>query len=190
MMNTKGDPRTEVAKVADAQIAPYLAKPYTRMIIPNNEDGGFIAEVLELPGCMTEGDSAEEAYINLEDAMTGYIGVLLDEGKEVPAPMGLNEYSGRFLLRFSGELHRSATMRAERENVSLNQWIGQAVAERLMGKTLADEIVERLGGTAFRVRTFTEVEFHGANPPGRGTSFATPLFDPGLLATPEPSEGR
>jgi antitoxin HicB len=128
----------------DEKAASYVRMPYTRMLIPDPEEGGFIAEVLELPGCLSQGETPEEAFRNLNDAMGGYIASLLDRGYSVPEPVGMKEYPGRFLLRISSELHRAAATRAMREGVSLNQWIGQAIAERLAAKNLADEIFDRL----------------------------------------------
>ncbi|HXF50509.1 MAG TPA: type II toxin-antitoxin system HicB family antitoxin [Dehalococcoidia bacterium] len=107
-------------------------------------DGGFIAEVLELPGCVSQGETPDEAFDNLNDAMAGYIASLLDRGYSIPEPVGVKEYSGRFLLRISSELHRSAAMRAMREGVSLNQWIAQAISERLAAKNLADDVAVRV----------------------------------------------
>lgn len=149
--------KTEVMQAPDATVAAYLAMPYTRMLVPDAEEGGFIAEVLELPGCITEGETPEEAYRNLDDAMGGIIAVLLEGGRAVPAPIGLKEYSGRFPLRMSTELHREAATRAQAEGISLNQWIAQSMANTLAAKTLADEVVERL--STIRVVAGVQVEF-------------------------------
>jgi antitoxin HicB len=125
-------------------VQAYLAKPYTRVLVPDSEEGGYIAEVLELPGCLSQGETPDEAYANLEEAMAGYIAASLDHGKPVPEPVGAKEYSGHFPLRISSELHRAAALRAMHEGISLNQWIGQAIAERLAARNLADEVVARL----------------------------------------------
>jgi antitoxin HicB len=67
------------------ELARYLSAPYVRMIVPNVEEGGYLAEVLELPGCITEGDTPEEAYRNLEDAMAGWIAASLDTKRPIPS---------------------------------------------------------------------------------------------------------
>ena len=118
----------------DEEAERYLERPYTRMLVPDPEDGGFVAEVLELPGCLSQGETPEEAYANLQDAMAGWIAVSLEAGHAIPEPAGLNEYSGRFALRISSELHRQAALRALREGVSLNQWIALAMAEKVSGE--------------------------------------------------------
>jgi antitoxin HicB len=126
------------------ELARYLSAPYVRMIIPNAEEGGYLAEVLELPGCITEGDTLEEAYRNLEDAMAGWIRASLDTNRPVPEPVGDKEYSGHFPLRMSTELHRAAALRAMQEGVSLNQWIARAIAEKVGKENLAEDLADKI----------------------------------------------
>ena len=37
------------------------------------EEGGYVVSVLALPGCITQGDTFEEAEANIKDAMQGYL---------------------------------------------------------------------------------------------------------------------
>jgi predicted RNase H-like HicB family nuclease len=46
-----------------------------KAIIHPAEEGGYWAEVPELPGCITEGDSMEEVMANLQDAIKGWLHV-------------------------------------------------------------------------------------------------------------------
>lgn len=47
-------------------------------------EGGYVASVPVLPGCMTQGESFEEAKENIKDAIKGYLAVLKEDGDEVP----------------------------------------------------------------------------------------------------------
>ncbi len=38
-----------------------------------DESGGYSAAVLELPGCVSEGETLEEAYANIADALSGVL---------------------------------------------------------------------------------------------------------------------
>ena len=42
-------------------------------IIEREPDGGFSAEIAELPGCITEGDTLEELKANLREAAEGWL---------------------------------------------------------------------------------------------------------------------
>lgn len=104
--------------------------PYTCIVVREGADG-FSAKVLEFPGCFAEGDTAAEAHANLEDAAIAWIQDQLDKGEAIPSPQPEPEYSGRFLLRFQRSLHARAARQAAIDNVSLNQFIATAVAEKL-----------------------------------------------------------
>lgn len=56
---------------------------YTVVFEPAKE-GGFVATVPSLPGCATQGDTFEEAVEMVQDAISGYLAVLKDEGQEIP----------------------------------------------------------------------------------------------------------
>ena len=130
-------------EITEEEIAAYVAKPYARILTPA-EEGGYVAEILEIPGAMSEGDTEKEAVQMVNDALAGVIEVMLEDGETIPEPMGFNEHSGQFRLRVSSSVHREAAMRAQVEGISLNQWVGQAVVARLAGQSLADEVVEKL----------------------------------------------
>lgn len=56
---------------------------YTAVFEPASE-GGYVVTVPSLPGCITEGDTFEEAAEMVKDAIAGYLAVLKDEGEEIP----------------------------------------------------------------------------------------------------------
>ena len=48
------------------------------------EEGGYIVSVPSLPGCLTQGETFEEAVKMVKDAIKGYLAVLNDQKQEVP----------------------------------------------------------------------------------------------------------
>jgi len=48
------------------------------------EDGYFVVEVPSLPGCISQGQTREEALSNIETAIALYIEVLQDRGEPIP----------------------------------------------------------------------------------------------------------
>lgn len=105
-------------------VKEYLNLPYNYIIHPVNDESGryFYAHVLELDGCQSTGDSFEEAYQNLKEAMEGWIETRIEGGFEVPLPIGYDNFSGKFLVRIPKSLHYKLTVEAEQEGVSLNQY--------------------------------------------------------------------
>jgi antitoxin HicB len=72
---------------------------------------------------MTEADTLEEAAEMIQDAMAVWIQGSLDAGLAIPEPHSESDYSGKFSVRLPKSLHRDLVEVAEREGVSLNQYI-------------------------------------------------------------------
>lgn len=113
----------------------YLSLPYTIELIRQDEATWF-ARVAELPGCITEGDSAEDAATMIQDAMAGWIDLALADGRTIPEPRPAEEFSGKFVIRVPKSLHRELVDTAAREGVSLNQFIATELA-RAVGRETA-----------------------------------------------------
>ena len=54
------------------------------IIYPDHEDGGWIAEVPSLPGCITQGETREEVILNARDAIDTWIEGATQVGMPVP----------------------------------------------------------------------------------------------------------
>lgn len=112
-------------------IEDYLSLPYRVALTPDADDegrSGWVAEVLELPGAVSQGDTPDEAVEHVRDAMAGWISVALEDGREIPRPREPDSYSGRFLVRMPASLHAQLARQADAEGVSLNQFVGSALA--------------------------------------------------------------
>jgi len=105
----------------DKTINYYLGLPYTIELKPDTEAGHFV-RVKELPGCMSQGDTAEEALEMIRDAMKLWLEVSLEQGMSIPEPAPEEEYSGKFVLRVPKSLHHELVEQAEQEGVSLNTY--------------------------------------------------------------------
>jgi predicted RNase H-like HicB family nuclease len=113
-----------------ANPAEYLSEPYTRLVIPES-DGSFRAEVLEFPGCVAAGENPAEALETLEEVAADWISVTLNQGQNIPAPLDSAGYSGKLVIRMPKGVHKKAAQFAEREGVSLNQFIVTCIAEQV-----------------------------------------------------------
>ena len=102
----------------------YIDLPYNYIIQPIKDESGeyYYARVLELDGCQSTGDTFEEAYNNLREAMEGWIETKLENVFKIPFPFGYENFSGKFIVRIPKSLHYKLTIEAEKEGVSLNQY--------------------------------------------------------------------
>ncbi|MBZ0307308.1 MAG: type II toxin-antitoxin system HicB family antitoxin [Anaerolineae bacterium] len=70
----------------------YLNLPYAIWLVPSDEeDGGWLAKIPDLPGCITFGDTKEEALAMIEDARIAWISHRFEEGYLIPEPVGSPE---------------------------------------------------------------------------------------------------
>jgi antitoxin HicB len=112
----------------DVEPKEILKRPYARILTPD-PDGRVTAEIMEFPGCVAYGDDAANALANLQEVATEWIAAAIEQGQNIPEPMDSADFSGKLVLRMSRGLHRRAALCAEREGVSLNQFITTCLAE-------------------------------------------------------------
>ncbi len=107
--------------------------PYPVTLV--HEEGEWQATIDALPGCTARGATPDEAIDRASEAMNVWLTTARREGKDVPEPKTSQSHSGRLLLRMPQTLHAELARTAERENVSLNQFITDALAGALGWRT-------------------------------------------------------
>jgi antitoxin HicB len=107
---------------------PFQVRPLTA-----EEGGGFLIEFPDLPGCMSDGETIEEAVANGADALRSWLATAREFGDPIPPPSQSTDdaYSGRWNLRTPKSLHRRLAERAKAEGVSLNTLAVTLLAEGL-----------------------------------------------------------
>ena len=58
-----------------------------RVLIEQDEDGVYIAEVPSLPGCISQGHTRKEALANAQEATELYLESLENHGDPIPPPI-------------------------------------------------------------------------------------------------------
>jgi len=104
---------------------------YSVTVVPL-EDGGYMANVLELKGCYTVGNTLAEVEQNLPEAIESYVGALKKLNKPIPEPIKKRNFSGELRLRIPKELHKELTLNAKINNVSLNTFIISLLAHKVI----------------------------------------------------------
>ena len=66
---------------------------YPIIVSPLSEDdgGGFLATVPDLPGCMSDGETPEEAVVNVQDAIAVWLEAAAEMGRALPIPSKVKE---------------------------------------------------------------------------------------------------
>ena len=93
-------------------IEEYMKLPYKMEIVPDIEEGG----------CLTIGDTVEEAIKNAEDAKYAWLEAAMEDGTVINEPDDIENYSGQFKLRIPKSLHKSLSEHSKAEGISMNQY--------------------------------------------------------------------
>ena len=95
------------------------------------EGGGFLATFPDLPGCMADGETPEQAMTDARGAFDCWMAAHLADGREVPGPGETNAAPVRLMQRLPRSLHANLVVRARTEGTSLNTLVTMLLAEGL-----------------------------------------------------------
>ena len=109
-------------KMKMIKIEDFVALPYKMEIVKDLDEGGYVVSFPDLPGCLTVGETIEEAIKNAEDAKRAWLEAAIEEQIEISIPENKEKYSGQFKLRIPKSLHRILAEQSKREGISMNQY--------------------------------------------------------------------
>lgn len=109
----------------------YMSLPYSFSITPDLEESGYVVSYPDLPGCITCGNTLEEAVGNAEDAKRCWLEAALEEGIKIAEPEAHN-YTGQLRLRIPVDLHKKLALTAKDQNVSMNLYCVLALQKALL----------------------------------------------------------
>lgn len=96
--------------------------------LSKDEGGGYLVEYPEIPGCMSDGETIEEAIANGREALRDCLEVFRESGRKVPAP-GVE--AAQWRQRLPRTLYLKLTERAKGEGVSINSLVTAMIAEAI-----------------------------------------------------------
>jgi RNA polymerase sigma-B factor len=118
---TRRRQRTPVAKREE--------QPYHIELVQEDAPGGrWVAQVEELPRCVAVGETPDEAARRIQAAIRESVADSAGKGRKAPKPRAASSHSGRLLIRMAPALHADLARAAERNEVSLNQFITTSLA--------------------------------------------------------------
>lgn len=108
----------------------YLNLKYP-ITIHEDPEGGYVAEIEDLPGCLAQAETIDALYEEINIARRLWLETTYEDGQAIPLPRTEKEYSGKFIVRVPKSLHRKLDQVAEKEGVSLNQYLVSALSHAL-----------------------------------------------------------
>jgi RNA polymerase sigma-B factor len=145
--------------------------PYHVLVFRDNGQGeglAWTAHAEELPGCEAHGETIEEAVRAIEGAIDDWIEDAVAHGHEPPEPRSAASYSGRLMLRMPRSLHAELSRAAERDEVSLNRFIGNSLQTALAspGRAAGDDTEHAAGDGQAGRGVSSRVPAVGSSGPG------------------------
>ena len=83
MCRNRADGSTIMSKDSDETGIEPCVYEY-RMLIGPAEEGGFVVTVPALPGCVTQGETRDEAVAMARDCIKGFLACLAESGESIP----------------------------------------------------------------------------------------------------------
>lgn len=96
--------------------------------LSKDEGGGYLAEYPEIPGCMSDGETIEEAIANGREALRDCLAVFKETGRKAPKP---GAEAAQWRQRLPRTLYLKLTEQARREGVSINSLVTAMIAEAI-----------------------------------------------------------
>lgn len=103
--------------------------PFTIRPLSKKEGGGYLIEFPDLPGCVSDGETIEQAIENGKDAVKCWLAAAKKSNK---AAINKSEMTiGKWVQRVPKTLHTRLTLKAKDEGISLNTLVISMISEVL-----------------------------------------------------------
>lgn len=125
------------------------ADQYLKIVEWSDEDGCYVGRCPGLFHGGVHGPDEAKVYRELCDVVDEWVALCHEDGVPLPPPTAGREYSGKFMLRITPELHEALAVRALAAGDSLNQYTARLLAGAA-GLPAAPGVVGAAGRAAAR----------------------------------------
>ena len=101
---------------------------YTYRVTWSEEDQEHVGLCVEFPGLSWLEATPEKALKGISNLVHECISDLASNGEEIPQPISLKKFSGKFMVRVPPEIHRHLSIQAAESGVSLNRLISSKLS--------------------------------------------------------------
>ncbi len=103
---------------------------YTYRITWSEEDKEYVGLCVEFPSLSWLDESPESALKGIREVVEDVIKDIKLNGASPPKPVSCKNFSGKFVVRIPPEVHRSLTIQAEEEGISLNRLVSSKLSQQ------------------------------------------------------------
>jgi len=152
---------------------------YPFFVYPIDTDTGteWAVEFYDVPGVIGGGETELEAIEDAFDNLEAHLQFLKEDGEILPVASDFDEnYSGKLPFRTSKSTHRRLKMAADREGVSINQYINEAVVEKLTKSEYSTYLSEIISEISIPTKRFFMRNYGGDYSKESHVDSATTVF--------------
>jgi predicted RNase H-like HicB family nuclease len=102
------------------------SQTFTAVIEPDEEEGGFVVTFPAIPNLATQGETLEEARLMAEDRLRGYLKVLRETGRPLPAPSVTAPSAYATIVELQIPAGRAASAEPQALGKLSSRWSGRA----------------------------------------------------------------
>ena len=106
---------------------------YTYRVTWSAEDEEYLGLCAEFPSLSWLDDTPEEALRGIRQVVADVVLDLKANDEDIPEPIAIKKYSGKFLLRIPPETHRQLALEAAEAGISLNRLASSRISQREVG---------------------------------------------------------
>jgi antitoxin HicB len=99
--------------------------------LSKEEGGGYLVEYPDIPGCMSDGETIDEAITNAREALRDCLDVFRESGRKISKAI---IEAAQWRQRLPRTLYSKLTKQAENEGVSINSLVTAIIAEAIGAK--------------------------------------------------------
>ena len=101
---------------------------YTYRVTWSEEDQEYVGLCLEFPSLSWLAESQEEALKGIRETVSSVVSDMLEQKETIPEPIACKNYSGKFMVRVTPDVHRKLALIAAESGVSLNRLINSKIS--------------------------------------------------------------
>ena len=102
---------------------------YTYRVTWSDEDNEFVGLCAEFPSLSWLAQTKEDALCGISNLVEEVISDMLSNNEQIPEPLAVKHFSGKFTTRIPPEVHRSLAIQAAEANISFNRLVSYKLSK-------------------------------------------------------------
>jgi predicted HicB family RNase H-like nuclease len=101
---------------------------YTYRVTWSQEDEEYLGLCIEFPSLSWLADTKEGALRGISKVVAEVVADMTSNNEPLPQPLSIKHYSGKFMVRIPGDVHRKLAIQAAESRVSFNRYVSAKLA--------------------------------------------------------------